>query len=65
MVDDNTPGVESTGAGTRVHALLVDAGLDLWTLAAHHTLGLAHWGHATVARQAGACGRTHGCDETS
>lgn len=65
MVHDEAVTVETTSARTRVHTLLVDAGLCLRTLRADNTLWLADRWYAAVAGQARAGGGMLCCDQTS
>ena len=54
MVGDLTPGIVTTGPGTGVHTLLVDAGSQLTTVRADHTLRPAVGRVALISRDAGA-----------
>ena len=54
MVGDLTPGVVTTGPRAGVHTLLVDAGGELATVGADHTLWSAVWRVSLVAWDTGA-----------
>ena len=54
MVDHLTLSIGSTGAGAGVHTLLVDAGSELTTVRADHTLWPAVGRVALISRNAGA-----------
>ena len=53
MVGHLTPGIVATGAWAGVHTLLIDAGCQLTTVRAHHTLWSAVWRIALISRHTG------------